>query len=206
MGALQILMKDNSLRLVRACVALLRWPKGPTPAKQWTSRRRLPCAQRAPRHDPRPRPLQNGLTTAQALLFFEAAAHHWLAVRLLCLAAARASAAAAAHLRSRCPRQPATPLLPCLQVGTVFMAVVPIVYLFTQVSPMVSERKGGGRAAGLPGSSTRVAASTTAAPASRRRHVHRQPAYPPAHPPTHPPRRSARTCGRSVGGQACAAG
>lgn len=58
MGALQILMKDNPLRLV-------------------------------------------GLTNVQSLLFFEAAAHHYLAIT------------------------------------TVFMAVVPIIYLFTQVSPMI---------------------------------------------------------------------
>ena len=47
----------------------------------------------------------------QSLLFFEAAAHHWLAV------------------------------------GTVFMAIVPVVYCFTQVSPMVwCAAAGAGRA------------------------------------------------------------
>ena len=47
-------------------------------------------------------PLQAGLTTAQSLLYFEAAAHHYLAIT------------------------------------TVFMAIVPIVYLFSGISPMVS--------------------------------------------------------------------
>jgi hypothetical protein len=49
-----------------------------------------------------PLDLQAGLTNSQALLYFEAAAQHYLAIT------------------------------------TIFMSTVPVVYLFTQVSPLVS--------------------------------------------------------------------
>ena len=112
MGALQILMKSNPLRMVRPLcpLCLLRLLCRPGRRAPRTAALPAPACLMCRAHMPRcaapvralpPLPLQPGLTTVQSLLFFEAAAHHWLAI------------------------------------STVFMAVVPIVYLFSSMSPMV---------------------------------------------------------------------
>lgn len=117
MGALQILMRSNPMCLVRvtACVprsssvhGQLSYLLMPPPAAQAHGGR--PGSQG---DAPLPPPLQPGLTTAQSLLFFEAAAHHWLAI------------------------------------PTIFMAIVPIVFLFcNSASPLVvsAEASNGGQA------------------------------------------------------------
>jgi len=62
----------------------------------------LPTVPTAPTVTCTPPPgVQPGLTLVQSLLFFEAAAHHWLAI------------------------------------STIFMALVPIIYLFCALSPMI---------------------------------------------------------------------
>ena len=150
MGALQILMRDNPLRLVSAWAGwtwgwCVRTAGAETEAGQdcrqvgaCTAPHKLPqsskdflhCQSLAPRVLPAHylpqtarlepgshaiawrRTTQVGLTTTQSLLYFEAAAHHYLALT------------------------------------TVFMAVVPVIYLFTQISPLVSWQLAAGSAGG----------------------------------------------------------
>ena len=117
MGALQILMRSNPMRLVRShsqCARQRAYTKLCTchPMRISVAAARPHARIRSTLQTPLPvrpapvptllLPLQPGLSFVQSLLFFEAAAHHWLAI------------------------------------PTIFMAIVPIVFLFcNSASPLV---------------------------------------------------------------------